>query len=96
MRLTDLLLTPLDAPPQAVHSLLPFLRPGGLAIITLKFTGTGRDRSAHGSLLEELYRGVLQGGTLVWLLANTVCETTWIATKMAVPAGCMLSLQTSA
>ena len=39
---------------QAVHSLLPFLRPGGLAIITLKFTGTGHDRSAHGALLRDL------------------------------------------
>ena len=47
-------LLPANRRTQAVHSLLPFLRPGGLAIITLKFTGTGHDRSAHGALLRDL------------------------------------------
>ncbi len=55
---------------------------GGLVIITLKFTGTGKDRGQTYALLNDIYQGVLDRGVMVWLLANTVCEQTWIARKI--------------
>ena len=34
------------------------------------------------SLAPLRYEGELEGGRLVWLLANTVCETTYVAMKV--------------
>jgi len=41
--------------PQAVASLLPFLKPGGIVIMTLKMRGSGRDRSSTVSNLEAKF-----------------------------------------
>lgn len=63
-------------------SLLPFLRRGGLLIYTLKFAGIARDRSKSKAKLEEIFADYLEPGRLVWLLANTVNERTYIAKRL--------------
>lgn len=50
-------------------------------ILTLKFMGTARDRGQIEQQLRQTFAGELEQGRVLWLLANTVCEQTWIAVK---------------
>lgn len=50
-------------------------------ILTLKFMGTARDRGQIEQQLRQAFAGELEQGRVLWLLANTVCEQTWIAVK---------------
>ena len=54
---------------------------GGVVILTLKFMGTARDRGQMEQQLRQAFAGELEQGRVFWLLANTVCEQTWIAVK---------------
>jgi hypothetical protein len=72
-----------DTTVQAMKPLLPFVKPGGTIIMTMKFYGLGRDRSAPESrVLEALGCSVEpESGKAVWLMANTVNERTFIAVR---------------
>ena len=65
----------------AMQPLLQFLKPGGAIIMTMKFFGIGRDRSAAKAKIAAAFDGkaVLADVKMVWLMANTVNERTLIA-----------------
>ena len=65
----------------AMQPLLQFLIPGGIIIMTMKFYGIGRDRSAEQAKVVAAVNGkvVLANSKVVWLMANTVNERTFIA-----------------
>lgn len=83
----DLLVSDMNQHPQraakAIAALLPLLKPGGYLVMTLKFYGIGRDRSARVKVLNDVFKEELQDGRCVWLLANTVNEQTYVARKGA-------------
>eukprot|EP00727_Mastigamoeba_balamuthi_P001114 m51a1_g110 hypothetical protein (386) ;mRNA; f:330288-331445 len=56
------------------------LRPGGVVVLTLKFRGLGRERADAAANLDAAFTGVVQSpSTLVWLIAGTEHERTYIA-----------------
>ncbi|GAX75923.1 hypothetical protein CEUSTIGMA_g3366.t1 [Chlamydomonas eustigma] len=63
---------------QVLKSFLQYLKPGGQVVLTLKFTGTGRDRSKMATVLQDVFQDDLEDMHMIWLLSNTVCEQTWI------------------
>ena len=67
-----------------VRPLLPLLHPGGALIITLKYRGRSKDKEEawRHKLAVELGEGFSRV-ELVWLLANTQHEQTYIAWKAA-------------
>ena len=65
-----------------MKGLLQFLRPGGLLVYTLKFSGISRDRQKSIGVLHDVFSGVLAPGELLWLFANSVCERTYVARKL--------------
>lgn len=70
-----------------VAPLLRLLRPGGLLVLTLKLRGRGRDRSQWQAEAEGALCPLgCDPPTLLWLLANTVCERTCVARKAGAPA----------
>ena len=74
-----------DTTVQAMKPLLPFLKAGGLIIMTMKFYGIGRDRSAVETRVIERFGSSIEANTAraVWLMANTVNERTFIAVRSA-------------
>lgn len=72
-----------DTTVEAVKPLLPFVRPGGLIIMTMKFYGIGRDRTAvHARIVASLGNMIeCHNAKAVWLMANTVNERTFVATR---------------
>lgn len=68
-----------------VRPLLPLLRPGGALLLTLKYRGRSKDKEAawKQKLAAELGEGLFDRAELVWLLANTQHEQTYIAWKAA-------------
>lgn len=65
----------------AMQPLLQFLKPGGAIVMTMKFYGIGRDRSAARAKVATAFNGKvrLADSKVVWLMANTVNERTFIA-----------------
>jgi len=61
---------------------------GGFVIFTLKFMGFGRDRQKTLDHLNEAFAGCLQPGLLLWLMANSECERTFVARKLPDNALC--------
>lgn len=53
-----------------------------MIILTLKFAGRGYDRTQTEIKLNETFQGHKLQGRMVWLMANTACEQTWVATKL--------------
>ena len=72
-----------DTTVQAMKPLLPFLKAGGTIIMTMKFYGIGRDRSAPENRVLEAFGCSVEpeSGKAVWLMANTVNERTFIAVR---------------
>lgn len=72
-----------DTTVQAMKPLLPFVKAGGTIIMTMKFYGLGRDRSAPESRVLEAFGCSVEPGSgkAVWLMANTVNERTFIAVR---------------
>lgn len=65
----------------AMQPLLQFLKPGGAIIMTMKFYGIGRDRLSAQATTAAAFESIveLQNAKVVWLMANTVNERTFIA-----------------
>ncbi|KAF6263544.1 hypothetical protein COO60DRAFT_1668602 [Scenedesmus sp. NREL 46B-D3] len=61
--------------------LLPKLKPGGWLILTLKFYGRGREKATMVHHLDKYFQSEMEGGRLTWLLANTLCERTYLAQR---------------
>ena len=70
-----------DVTVSAVQPLLRFLKSGGAIVMTMKFYGIGRDRlAAQAKTIAAFQDHVsLQGAQVVWFMANTVNERTFIA-----------------
>lgn len=70
-----------DVTVMAMRPLLQFLMPGGAIIMTMKFYGIGRDRlPAEAKTAAAFESSVeLQTAKVVWLMANTVNERTFVA-----------------
>eukprot|EP00798_Chlamydomonas_sp_ICE-L_P024506 gene24506-10104_t len=83
---SDMNLRPL-ATVEIFMSLVPYLQPGGLAIITLKYTFfcKGKGHSDMLALMTAAFDDLFEDHKVVWLLANTVNEATYIARKRLVP-----------
>lgn len=62
---------------------LPLLAPGGRLVLTLKTFGRGRGKEAWEAELVRLLGDGFERGTLLWLLANTPCERTYVAQRRA-------------
>lgn len=81
----DLLVADMNQHPdttlQAMKPLLPFVKAGGLIIMTMKFYGLGRDSSATEARIIEKFGSSIESSSAktVWLMANTVNEQTFIA-----------------
>lgn len=67
----------------AVKPLLPFVKIGGIIIMTMKFYGIGRDRTAvHARVVAALGNMIeCHSAKAVWLMANTVNERTFVAAR---------------
>lgn len=65
----------------AMQPLLQFLKTGGAIIMTMKFYGIGRDRLAAQARTTAAFetKVMLNNAKVVWLMANTVNERTFIA-----------------
>ena len=72
-----------DTTVEAVKPLLPFLKPGGIIIMTMKFYGIGRDRAAVHARITAAFGSAIEypSTKAVWLMANTVNERTFVATR---------------
>lgn len=72
-----------DTTVEAIKPLLPFVRPGGNIIMTMKFYGIGRDRAAVHARITAAFGDMIDGSTAkaVWLMANTVNERTFVAQR---------------
>lgn len=72
-----------DTTVEAVKPLLPFLRPGGIIIMTMKFYGIGRDRAAVLARITAALGSMIEypSAKAVWLMANTVNERTFVAMR---------------
>mmetsp|Transcript_27343 Transcript_27343/g.73948 ORF Transcript_27343/g.73948 Transcript_27343/m.73948 type:complete len:283 (-) Transcript_27343:698-1546(-) len=67
---------------RAVKELIPFLKPGGICIMTLKCRGMGRDRSITFSKLRDFFADSLEDAPrCIGLLANTKFEATFVGKK---------------
>ena len=69
---------------ELVRPLLPLLRPGGAVVLTLKFFG--RTAARHGEWRQQLAEQLgpefpPEQAQLLWLLANTQHEQTFVARK---------------
>ena len=64
-----------------MQPLLRFLKSGGAIVMTMKFYGIGRERLAAQARTIAAFEDhlSLQGAQVVWLMANTVNERTFIA-----------------
>ena len=86
MQSADLLVCDINTHPDQCaslcRSLLPLLKPGGKLILTLKFTGTRRDRADRVANCAEILGPTVTDVKALWLFANTVCERTLCATKV--------------
>ncbi|GAB4813429.1 hypothetical protein N2152v2_000475 [Parachlorella kessleri] len=83
----DVLVCDMNAHPSEMLRLLAdmagYLRPGGLAVLTLKFFGKGRDKSKWKALLKaELGCLGFHDVKVEWLVANTQHERTCIARRL--------------
>lgn len=66
-----------------VRPLLPHLKSGGWLVATLKFHGVGRNRGDTANDCARLLEGTgMLPGAVLWLLANTGRERTYVARKM--------------
>lgn len=66
-----------------VRPLLPHLKSGGWLVATLKFHGVGRNRGDASADCAKLLEGTgMLPGAVLWLLANTGRERTYVARKM--------------
>lgn len=72
-----------DTTVEAIKPLLPFVRPGGIVIMTMKFYGLGRDRAAVHARITAALGNMIDPSSAkaVWLMANTVNERTFIAMR---------------
>lgn len=72
-----------DTTIQAIIPLLEFVKAGGLIIMTMKFYGIGRDRSAVQARITKTLASRIDvvNANAVWLMANTVNERTFIAKR---------------
>ena len=72
-----------DTTVEAVKPLIPFLRPGGIIIMTMKFYGIGRNRAAVHARIAAAFGSTIEyrSAKAVWLMANTVNERTFVATR---------------
>lgn len=72
-----------DTTVQAMKPLLPFVKAGGIIIMTMKFYGLGRDRSATEARILEAFGSsiICDSAKAVWLMANTVNERAFIAVR---------------
>lgn len=73
-----------DHPIRVGEHLLPLLtklKPGGWLILTLKFYGKGREKATMVNHLDGYFKSEMEGGRLTWLLANTLCERTYLAQR---------------
>lgn len=82
---SDLLVCDINKHPKEVlqwaEPLFPFLRTGGLFIMTLKFFGKARDKTEALKLLSPILDEHFDDVDCIWLLANTVHERTLVARK---------------
>lgn len=72
-----------DTTVQAIKPLLPFVKAGGLIIMTMKFYGIGRDRSAIAARITKAFGSSIESKSAkaIWLMANTVNERTFVAVR---------------
>ena len=82
MLVADMNMHPRDMMP-LVASLMLCLRPGGLLVLTLKFPGLGRVKGSWEARLTQGLGVKFRFARLVWLLANTSCERTFIAIRQS-------------
>ncbi|BBN14720.1 hypothetical protein MPTK1_6g13900 [Marchantia polymorpha subsp. ruderalis] len=64
-----------------VSPLLPYLKEGGLLVLTLKFHGRGRDKEQKVDEIKGIFRKVLIKTDCIWLLANSIYERTFVGIK---------------
>ncbi|GBG86176.1 hypothetical protein CBR_g41080 [Chara braunii] len=72
---------PVQIAQQMALKLLPFLKPKGLFVMTMKFHGRGRDKSTVVEEVEKLLAPSVQSLKCMWLLANTSFERTLVGVK---------------
>lgn len=85
----DLLLCDANAAPgqtaRALRPVIPLLRPGGLALVTLKCAHAGSPWGDGKALAARVVREKLGPGlklvTTLWLMANTLCERTLVLVR---------------
>ena len=72
-----------DTTVEAIKPLLPFVKPGGVIIMTMKFYGLGRDRAAVHARITAAFGNMIEypSAKAVWLMANTVNERTFVAKR---------------
>ena len=72
-----------DTTVQAIKPLLPFVKAGGVIVMTMKFYGLGRDRTAVHARTVDAFGNMIEetSAKVVWLMANTVNERTFIAKR---------------
>ena len=72
-----------DTTVEAMKPLLPWLKTGGLIVMTMKFYGIGRDRSAVELRTQEAFGEMIvpNKSKFFWLMANTVNERTFVAIR---------------
>ncbi|KAG6541600.1 hypothetical protein Mapa_016993 [Marchantia paleacea] len=64
-----------------VSPLLPYLKEGGLLVLTLKFHGRGRDKEQKVDEIKGIFRKALTKTDCIWLLANSIYERTFVGIK---------------
>lgn len=62
-----------------IASVIPCLRQGGFLVLTLKFAGVGRNKDIWQERLMHGLGATFSFARLVWLLANTGSERTFVA-----------------
>ena len=70
-----------DAIP-VIQTAIPYVRQGGLIILTLKFFGIGRDRTRWVKKIRNDFKGAAEVLQVLWLHANTVNERTLVARRL--------------
>ena len=77
-----------DTTVEAIKPLLPHVKAGGTIIMTMKFYGLGRDRTAVHARITEAFGSMIDSASakVVWLMANTVNERTFFAKRSHVDA----------
>eukprot|EP00897_Mesotaenium_endlicherianum_P005874 jgi/Mesen1/5314/ME000265S04471 len=61
--------------------LLPFVAPGGLIIMTMKFHGKGRSKVNQLQEVILALTNIVEGAAFIWLMANSIYERTFVAVK---------------